>query len=189
MEGGAWELGRWRLDFGAVRATRFFIPEFADSAPAMRPEPRQIVGFGAIKRCIIGRILEFTSGVLERDRGFRVQRGVSVCCAQLPPGFAQHAGEAEARFLRSWLRGRGAKWSGARGFLSFARGVHRSVTSRLMRRCDLRFASCVGIFHWACKTWSFCAARDGDCSVSAVSTRFDSALYSMDLRSLILTGC
>ena len=37
-----------------------------------------------------------------------------------PRGFEQQVSEAESRILRVWLRALGAKWFGARGFLSFA---------------------------------------------------------------------
>src|SRR5215207_1980417 len=96
-----------------------------------------------------------------------------------PTGFEQQV------VLRCWFGTLGAKWFGARRFLSFARGRLHSVSSKLLCPRGLRFVSCVGVPQSACNTRWFCAARDGDFLVIAVSTRFDSAQYSMGLRSLI----
>jgi hypothetical protein len=103
----------------------------------------------------------------------------------LPRGFEQLVGKPEARVLRWWLRARGAQWSGARGFLSFARAVCARYPWKLLRARDLRCASCGGVPHRASETGWFCTVRDGDCSKTPASMRFDGAQYSMDLSSLI----
>ncbi len=115
----------------------------------------------------IGRMLEF------RGRGSEALRGIQLLRTIPPSGFEQQV------VLRGWFGTLGAKWFGARGILSFASGGLRSVNSKLLCPCDLRFASCGGISRRRCKTGWFCVAREGNCSVIAVSTRFDSGQYSM----------
>ena len=111
-----------------------------------------------------------------------------MCCVKFAiRGFAQQVGEAEARVLRSWLRGLGAKWSGARGFLSFAPRGCCSVTSKVLRPCDLRFASCGGVPQWRAKSGGFATGGMGIARGSQAGRRWIVPIFGE--LSFIDVGC